>query len=89
MTKLISAIALGLLSITPAFAKDVTITLNDDEQKALMVVLDQAVRQGGLASVPQIWKFVQKLQSAVGAVPSTTSSPSSPSPSPSSPDDKK
>jgi hypothetical protein len=33
-----------------------------------MVVFDQAVRQGGLASVPQIWKFVQKVQAAANAV---------------------
>ena len=80
MTKLIMAL-ITFMSISHAYAKDVTITLNDDEQKALMTVLDQAVRQGGLTSVPQVWKFVQKLQSAVnpqGAVPSVPSVPPTP-----------
>lgn len=41
----------ALLFATPVYAKDITITLNDQEQKALYSLLDLALKQGGLANM--------------------------------------
>jgi hypothetical protein len=58
-----------LLLATPAAAKDVTITLNDQEQQAWAQLLDQAVRAGGLQSAPNALRLYMKLQDALKAVP--------------------
>lgn len=74
-----SLIAIALLVTTPALAKDVTLTLNDEEQKAFLALLDSALKTGGLASLQPVIKFVQKYRAAVGPVspaPTPTPAPS-------------
>jgi hypothetical protein len=48
---LFAAAALALPLATPAIAKDVTLTLSDQEQQGLLQLLDRATRDGGLAAV--------------------------------------
>jgi hypothetical protein len=59
---------IALLLATPAAAKDVTITLNDQEQKVFLALLDAALKQGGLSNLQVVTQFVQKYQKAVGPV---------------------
>lgn len=59
---------IALLLATPASAKDITITLNDQEQKVMMAILDSALKAGGLANLQPVLQFVTKLQAAVGPV---------------------
>lgn len=60
-----------LLVATPAVAKDITITLTDEEQKVFLALLDGALKAGGLSNLQPVIKFVQKYQNAVApAVPS-------------------
>lgn len=66
MKKLIVVVA--LLVSAPAYAKDVTITLNDQEQKVFLALLDNALKQGGLANLQAVIQFMQKYQQAVGPV---------------------
>lgn len=63
MRKLLFVAALVLA--TPAYAKDVTITLNDQEQKVYLALLDSALKQGGLANLQVVLQFVQKYKAAV------------------------
>lgn len=65
-------IALSLLIATPAMAKDVTITLTDQEQKVFMALLDAALRSGGLAQLQSVTQFVVKIQQAMGTPPAGT-----------------
>jgi hypothetical protein len=59
---------IALLLATPAAAKDVTITLNDQEQKVFLALLDQALKAGGLQNLQVVTQFVQKYQQAIGPV---------------------
>jgi len=59
-----------VLSTTAARAADVTITLNDSEQKAFMALLDLAVKQGGLAAAKAAAVLSEKVAMQV-AKPST------------------
>jgi hypothetical protein len=49
MKKLLLAAA-ALAIAAPAVAKDITVTLNDNQQQALLQLLDRATRDGGLAA---------------------------------------
>lgn len=40
--------AAAFLLVTPASAKDITLTLNDDEQRGLIQIIDAAVKSVGL-----------------------------------------
>lgn len=62
---------IALLFATPAMAKDVTITLNDQDQKVFLALLDAALKQGGLANLQVVTQFVQKYQQAAGPIPAT------------------
>lgn len=62
----------ALLLATPAAAKDVTITLSDQEQKVFLALLDNALKQGGLANLQAVVQFVQKYQQAMGPSPAPT-----------------
>jgi hypothetical protein len=73
MKRLLVAIAM-LAFTTPVFAKDITITLNDQEQKILITLLDAALKQGGLNQLQAVSQFVQKIQKA--AAPDAVSAPS-------------
>lgn len=57
----------ALLLATPAAAKDITITLTDEEQKVFIALLDAALKQGGLANLQVVAQFVQKVQKAITA----------------------
>ena len=86
MKKLIFALA--ILLATPAAAKDVTITLNDQEQKAFLAILDIALKQGGLQSLGAVSTFAAKIQAAMQAAnPPAPPAPSQPEPV--KPDEKK
>ena len=60
---------IALLLASPAYAKDVTITLNDQEQKVFLALLDAALKQGGLSNLQVVTQFVQKYQQALGPSP--------------------
>lgn len=67
MKKLFAAAALIASLPTLAAAKDVTLTLNDQEQAAFAQVLDQATRGGGLQAASATVYFQNKLQQAAAA----------------------
>lgn len=52
------------LVITPASAKDITLTLNDDQQKAFLQLLDVAQKAGGLAFSKNVVFFYDLLIAA-------------------------
>jgi hypothetical protein len=68
---------IALLLATPAAAKDITITLNDQEQKVFLAILDAALKQGGLSNLQVVTQFVQKFQQATApeAAPEAPSKP--------------
>jgi hypothetical protein len=72
MKQLLAAIAMTLF-VTPALAKDITLTLNDQEQKILITLLDAALKQGGLNQLQAVSQFVQKIQKATA--PDAVSAP--------------
>jgi hypothetical protein len=72
MKRLLVAIAMTLF-VTPALARDITITLNDTEQKVFLAILDAALKQGGLANLQVVTQFVQKFQKATA--PDAVSAP--------------
>jgi hypothetical protein len=74
MTKYAVAL-LAMLAATPALAKDVTITLNDQEQKVFLALLDAALKQGGLSNLQVVTQFVQKYQQAVAPAPAMSPKP--------------
>jgi hypothetical protein len=65
-TTIKTVIAAGFIaaSILPVRAADMTITLNDDEQKALVQILDLATKYGGLSVAPATAFFQNKLVQA-------------------------
>lgn len=70
----VAAAALAL--VTPAGAKDVTVTLNDEEQKALWVVFDAALKAKGMELGGNVVFLWQKLQAAAeGPKPAATPAP--------------
>jgi hypothetical protein len=75
MKRLLIAIAMTLF-VTPALAKDITITLNDTEQKVFLAILDAALKQGGLSNLQVVTQFVQKFQKA--AAPEAVPTPDKP-----------
>jgi hypothetical protein len=62
-----AAAAAILLAASPAGAKDISLSLNEQEQAALAQVLDQATRSGGLAATQGTVYFYNKLQQAIAA----------------------
>jgi hypothetical protein len=58
-----------LALVAPASAKDISITLNDEEQKALVQILDTATKAGGLQVAQATVWFAKKLDDAAKAVP--------------------
>lgn len=55
------------VAAVPVRAKDITLTLNEQEQTAFAQVLDQATRNGGLAVTQGTIYFYNKLQQAISA----------------------
>jgi hypothetical protein len=66
MRVLIAAFAL-VMCIAPACAKDITLVLNDQDQKVLITLLDAALKNGGLANLQSVSQFVMKIQQATAA----------------------
>ena len=75
----------ALLVATPAAAKDITITLNDNEQAQLTALLDLATRQGGIRVAQVASYFDQKLKAAAGPI----AAPVTPGPGPKPSDEPK
>jgi hypothetical protein len=61
----------ALLAAAPAFAETKTVTLTDDEQKALLILLDDAVKAQGLAIAGNADYFMRKIRDAPAATPPT------------------
>lgn len=77
--------ALALLVSTPVLAKDVTITLNDEEQKVFIALLDGALKSGGIANLKPVIAFIDKYQKAAGVglpatPPAAPAAPEAPGP---------
>lgn len=78
-----AAIAAATAMATPAVAKDVTITLNDVQQQALLQVLDRATRDGGLAAANNgTTYFFNLLKQAVDAANAPVVPVAAPAPKP-------
>lgn len=56
---------IALLLATPAAAKDITITLNDSEQKVFLSLLDAALKAGGINTLQAVNQFLAKYQAAM------------------------
>lgn len=67
------AFTLAMLAATPAMAKDVTITLNDQEQQALLRLIDAGVKTLGVQGIGAASMFINKLQMANAPTPPATS----------------
>jgi hypothetical protein len=61
MKRVALIVAAGVLA-SPAAARDVTLTFNDEEQKALIQVLDAATRANGIEQAKVTLYFLNKLQ---------------------------
>lgn len=72
MNSLYLAALVLIVMASVAKAKDVTITFNETEQQALIQVLDQATRTGGLTAAQGTLYFANKLQAAVNAAPAAS-----------------
>lgn len=46
---------------------DVTLTFNEQEQRTFMVLLDTALKQGGLAQLQPVTQLVKKMSVAIQA----------------------
>jgi len=77
-----------IMIATPVSAKDVTITLDDREQQALVQVLDSATRTGGLAATQGTLYFYNKLQTAINGAdaPAKAADPAAQKPTPTKPE---
>ena len=64
-----------LAFVASAQAKDVMLVLNDQEQAALMQILDVATKANGLQIANNTVAFMQKLQSAPAVVKHTDPTP--------------
>jgi hypothetical protein len=62
-------VALLLLSTSSVYAKDVTITLTDEEQRVLIQMMDQANKAGGLSNAEAAIYFAKKIQAAAQPQP--------------------
>lgn len=62
--RLVIALGFALILASVSFAREVTITLTDQEQQELINLLDLAVRSSGLQVANSALLFVQKIQDA-------------------------
>jgi hypothetical protein len=53
---------LSLLLVSTAYAKDINLPLNDQEQAALRQILDIATKAGGLEIAPATIHFAEKIK---------------------------
>lgn len=61
---LLTAALLVMFAGCGAQARDITITLSDDEQKALVQILDLATKAGGLPTAQATMYFARKIEDA-------------------------
>lgn len=61
MKLLLTSISILLLTTIPSAATDKTITLNDQEQKNLIALLDLAVKSGGLKAASAAASIITKI----------------------------
>lgn len=59
----------ALLLSTPAWAKEVTVTLTDDDQNTIVSALNDYQKTEGLSVTMKTAIFLQKLQAAAAALP--------------------
>lgn len=71
-----AALGFAMTAIAPAIAGDVSITLNDAEQRALVQLLDDAVRAQGLNSAQNAVALYQKVLAARNAASTPQPAPS-------------
>lgn len=64
MVTIARALAILFVLSLPASAAEVTITLSDQEQAAMIQLLDTAVKSGGLNNAEAVVYFVKKIQAA-------------------------
>lgn len=62
--KSLNTLAAFMLLSTTAYAKDITITLNDADQQTELAALDAYVKSGGLNVTIPVVKLLQKIQEA-------------------------
>jgi hypothetical protein len=63
MTKILAAVFIAVFA-SAAQAKDIAISLNDEEQRLLLAMIDMAVKSGGLPAARIAVHFEAKLQEA-------------------------
>lgn len=73
---------LAMLTTTSAFAKDLTITLTDKEQQALLSLVDAGIKSLGIQSIPTAVMVINKLREANGPAAPTASPSPQPTPAP-------
>ena len=64
-----------LLTLTPAFAADKALMLNEQEQAAFKQILDSATKAGGIQIAPTTVYFLNKLNVAPTVEPEKKSEP--------------
>lgn len=67
-----------IMLASPALAKDITITLNDQDQQNLLSLMDAGVKQLGMRGVSAAATILDKMKAAEGpppAVPAPASEP--------------
>jgi hypothetical protein len=62
-------LALALLAPLSASAKDITVTLGDDDQNTIAQALDAYVKTGGIQVATRAVMVLQKLTAAINAPP--------------------
>lgn len=77
----LAALCCLLLFASPAFAKDITLTLNDDEQRGMIGMLDAAVKATGLQGAETGLYFQKKIIEAQRA-PAPAGAPAQPAAQP-------
>ena len=70
--------AIAMLAAAPALAKDLTITLTDKEQQALLALVDAGVKTLGIQGVGTAVMVINKLREANGPAPASSPSPTPP-----------
>lgn len=80
--------AAAFLLVSPASAKDITLTLNDDEQRGLIQMIDAAVKSVGLQGAEAGVYMHRKIIEAQKA-PHSASAPEPPAAPPARPPEKK
>lgn len=74
MSRAAIALVLALLA-APAAAKDVSLTLSDQEQKVFLALLDAALKSGGLNNLQAVAQFISKYQQAIKDQPAPAPAP--------------